>query len=717
MSTLFSANADLPEIRTWPDFAVWLSLIHQGTGMSFADLEEAEAGRHRPGDRELRRGAVTDALSGRRPVRRALLERLLAAWPIHDGARDRVREVWRRLDAAAGTGPENAGRCRDAAPRTLGIHASIRAGESASELPAYVGRDFDDELRAHIAKGVDEGCFVLMVGGSSTGKTRSLYEAVLAVVPDWWLLQPAGTREVIRAYEAPTERTVLWLDELQNFLGADPPLTRAVLDGLRRAGMIIVGTLWSEEYLPRTALRRPAGPDKYLHDRQLLDSAIVIDVHAALSDRERETAMALAATDNRIREALESGGGTGLPQALAGAPALVKWWEHAPNPYAQAVITAAADARRLGVGSPLPEALLREAIEGYLGHSDRAAPPESWLSEALPHATTKLKGGVTALAPYARRAGALDGYVIADFLAQHIRRVHRTSCPPPSLWNALLRHVTNPDDLRRLAVAAQSRMRYRYAEAALRRLPERNDLATLDLAALLARQDRLDEAIDVLVRRMAVSPASALRDRHAELCELRSRADRLRPYAADALDELLTDAGRAATLRERADAGDALAAEELVDLLVDRGALHELRERADRGHRYAAEQLADLLAVHGRTAELKARAERDEAAARRYNKLMSDGASGQTEAAARQADALRARVDAGDDDAARELTALLFDLGAADALLAEVNAGTPGAIDRYLALLTAREETDRETLHLLRVFGINPDGTDAEGAP
>ncbi len=127
-------------------------------------------------------------------------------------------------------------------------------------------------------------------------------------------------------------------------------------------------------------------------------------------------------------------------------------------------MTAAADARRLGVGSPLPEALLRDAIEGYLGHSDRATPPESWLGEALPHATTRLKGGVTALAPFARRAGALDGYMIADFLAQHIRRVKRTSCPPASLWNALLRHVTNPDDLRRLAVSAQSRMRYRYAE-------------------------------------------------------------------------------------------------------------------------------------------------------------------------------------------------------------------------------------------------------------
>lgn len=685
--------------------------------MSWADLEEVESGWARRG-RELGRGVVSDALIGAGPIRKPLLESLLAAWPLSDGVRGEVRAAWQRLDAHGGSGPIGAGRCRDASPRTLGIHASIRAGESVSELPAYVGRDFDDHLRAVIAKGAAEGCFVLMVGGSSTGKTRSLYEAILAVVPDWWLLHPADAADVLRAAENPTERTVLWLDELQNFLGADPPLHRAVLDGLRRAGTIVVGTLWSEEYLPRTALRRTAGADKYASDRRLLDTATVIDVHAALSDRERARAQALAATDSRIREALEAGGGTGLPQALAGAPALVQWWEHAPNPYARAVITAAADARRLGVASPLPEPLLREAIEGYLDPTDLATPPEYWLGEALPHATTKLKGGVTALAPWARRAGTLDGYVIADFLAQHIRRVSRTSCPPASLWTALLGHVTTPDDLRRLAASAQSRMRYRYAEAALRRLPERNDLTALDLAHLLARQDRLDEAIDTIDRRMAVSTAPELGERRAELQRLQRRADAIRPLipaqprAATALDELLADSGHLADLRERADHGDAVAAESLVDRLVDRGRLDELRDRADRGHRYAQEQLADILAAHGRTEELRIRAERgDDAANRRYNKLVDTAGTGPDAAAARQADALRARVDGGDEDAARELTALLFELGEAEALLAEVNAGTPGAVDRYLALLTAREETDLETLHLLRAWGIDEDGS------
>jgi hypothetical protein len=725
LSTLSSAVFTHPsEIRTWADFAIYLSLLHQGTGMSFDDLEAADSVRGRPGDRsELTRGAVSDALAGHRPIRRTLVESLLEALPLAEDQRVEARAAWHRLDADGAVRPPAAGRCRDASPRALGVHAAIRASDSVRELPAYVARDFDDQLRDVIAKGAREGCFVLMVGGSSAGKTRSLYEAILAVVPDWWLLQPVDSADVLRAYRAPTEKTVLWLDELQNFLGADPPLNRAVLNGLMRAGTIVVGTLWSEEYLPRTAVRRTSGTDKYAHDRQLLGMATAkIDVKSSLSVRERQTALTVAATDERIREALENGGGAGLSQALAGAPVLVEWWEHAPNPYARAVLTAAADARRLGVGSPLPESLLREAIEHYLDPADRAAPPGTWLAEALPHATTRLQGGVTALAPYARSAGALDGYVIADFLAQHIRRVNRTDCPPPSLWQALLHHVTNPDDLRRLAVSAQSRLRYRYAEAALRRLPELNDLATLDLAGLLTRQDRLDEALDALNRRMTVSAAPELRDRHAELARLKQRADALRPLipaqpgASTALDALLTDGEQIAVLRERADAGDVPASEALVDRLVDHGRLAELRARADRGHRYAREQLADLLAALGRTDELRTRAEAgDEAATIRYNKLV--GPAPGPQAAERQIEELCARVDAGDDDAGRELTELLFDLGQAEALRDEVNAGTPGAVDRYLALLTAREETDREQLHLLRTFGINQDGTPTEGTP
>ena len=66
-----------------------------------------------------------------------------------------------------------------AIPRELGIHSAIPMVGSDDDLPTYVEREFDFQLRTALATNLpDRGSFVVMVGGSSTGKTRSLYEAI-----------------------------------------------------------------------------------------------------------------------------------------------------------------------------------------------------------------------------------------------------------------------------------------------------------------------------------------------------------------------------------------------------------------------------------------------------------------------------------------------------------------------------------------------------------
>ena len=51
-------------------------------------------------------------------------------------------------------------------------------------------------VRARVAAAAERGGFVLLVGGSSVGKTRCAVEAVKALLPDWWLVHPAGPAEV-----------------------------------------------------------------------------------------------------------------------------------------------------------------------------------------------------------------------------------------------------------------------------------------------------------------------------------------------------------------------------------------------------------------------------------------------------------------------------------------------------------------------------------------
>ena len=92
--------------------------------------------------------------------------------------------------------PAGAVRVGEADLRRLGVHAAISVPGVADEVPPeYVPRDADAAehgVRAKVAAAAERGGFVLLVGGSSVGKTRCAAEAVKALLPDWWLVHPAG---------------------------------------------------------------------------------------------------------------------------------------------------------------------------------------------------------------------------------------------------------------------------------------------------------------------------------------------------------------------------------------------------------------------------------------------------------------------------------------------------------------------------------------------
>ena len=201
-----------------------------------------------------------------------------------------------------------------------------------------------------VAAAAERSGFILLVGGSSVGKTRCAVEAVEAVLPDWWLVHPAGPAEVAALAQAPSPRMVVWLDGLQRYLDGEQGLTGGAVRALLNAPdpVVIIGTPWPDRYATYTVVPASGGADSHGREREVLDLATIIRIAPEFSPVEQDRARVGAARDPRLAIALESTG-YGLTQTLAAAPQLVARWEDArtANPYAWAVLTAALDVARL----------------------------------------------------------------------------------------------------------------------------------------------------------------------------------------------------------------------------------------------------------------------------------------------------------------------------------------------------------------------------------
>ena len=601
--------------------------------------------------------------------------------------------------------PAGAVRVGKAEPRRLGVHAAITvAGVPDEVLPEYVPRDVDAAehgVRAKVAAAAERGGFVLLVGGSSVGKTRSAMQAVTALLPDWWLVHPAGPGELAALAASPAPQMVVWLDELQRYLDGEHGLTGGALRTLLNAphSAVIIGTLWPDLYAAYTVLPASVGVDPHAREREVLALANVVRIAPEFSPAERDRARAAAARDRRLKVALEAAG-YGLTQTLAAAPQLVARWEDAQtaSPYGWAVLSAALDVARLGARAQLSPGLLCAAAPGYLTSQQQAEAPKDWFHQAVAYATGKLHGAVAALSPAGLAMGEVAGYTVADYRIQHASRERRYARVPASTWDAALRYIRDPTDVARLAHSAANRLQYRYAISLYRHAADADDEhAARRLADLLANRGDLDE--------------------------LKARADTGDRYAASRLADLLANRGdmdgAAQILRARADTGDETAARRLADLLAEHGDLEPLRARADAGDETAARRLADLLAERGDLEPLRARADAgDETAARRLADLLAehcdlDGAAqilraradaGDWHAAGRLADllakrgdleALRARADAGDVSAAGRLARLLAERGDLRGLRARANAGDRSAARRLALLLAERGDLRR----------------------
>ncbi|MDT9698439.1 hypothetical protein [Streptomyces sp. P17] len=350
----------------------------------------------------------------------------------------------------------------------MGVHPAP-APDGTIDLPLteYLPRPHDDTLRQRLARtaATHGAVFVLLVGRSASGKTRAVYEAVAAVLPDWPVVHPADADELAAADIGP--RTVLWLDETQRYLcGASGERSARALGRVldQVAPLAVVGTIWPET-LRRLTENSRGDEGESPHIRALLTGRhAVIAVPDTLTG-DASAVAAAAARDARLAAAVRAAGpGNRVLQHLTGGPELVRRWDMGPDQWftaaEHAVLTAAVEARRLGHASAVPARLLMEAASGFMDSTSRATAGKEWFPAAI-SALTATGGGPAPLIAERHEPGVgdPDSYRPDDYLEQHIRRVRAHRVPPAEFWTGAT-WARTPDDLYAFGRAAEQRRRY-----------------------------------------------------------------------------------------------------------------------------------------------------------------------------------------------------------------------------------------------------------------
>lgn len=377
-------------------------------------------------------------------------------------------------------------------PHSLEVHPVGPIGGVPSEprlLPGYVTREHDRFLQLAVEDAVQgRSRMVVLVGTSSTGKTRACWEAVQSLGGAGWRLwhpfDPTRAEAAIEDLHRVRPRTVVWLNEAQHYLG-DPQTGERVAAALHalliepeRGPVLVLGTLWSEYADQYTALPAPRGPDPHSRVRELLAGRMV-SVPDSFDTNALAAATALAENGDRyLADALQRTRTHGrVTQDLGGGPALVHRYQHS-TPAARALLEVAMDACRLGVGPLLPQAFLTDAAVDYLTDTELDHLTPDWSEAAFAELARVVHGKQAPLCRTApRRQGRPPGapssvttphptagpmFRLADYLEQHGRTTRRHLCPPASFWHAHT-HLADPGDSVRLARAARDRYRLQWA--------------------------------------------------------------------------------------------------------------------------------------------------------------------------------------------------------------------------------------------------------------
>jgi cellulose synthase operon protein C len=310
-------------------------------------------------------------------------------------------------------------------PYGLGASPSKYSGEPKRTDP-YIRRDIDDRLDDAIARFP----FVLVAGPAMSGKSRSAYETLRRVYPNARLIVPRPSEAGVFAQlddlspsafgHGENEETVIWLDDLERYLGA------AGLDAdyLRRwaarsPSVKVIATI-------RSDARQRAKETDFTSTRHIFERAHSVLLSPAMSRNE-----SISAQEAYPEEVFIGG----IGETLSGGRELLEKFDDSEYefPVGYAIVSAAANWKRCGMNRALSDSELKlladvmlrsAALPQVLGEEDFAAGLR-WATDPV----------ATHVALVNRPRDRSAGYVVVDFIES--RLAERGAEIPLDFWQAL----------------------------------------------------------------------------------------------------------------------------------------------------------------------------------------------------------------------------------------------------------------------------------------
>lgn len=383
-------------------------------------------------------------------------------------------------------------------PLEIGVHrAPVSRGNA---VPVYVKRDIDDDVALKLAQVLQRGGMLVLIGDSTAGKTRTAYEAALTASPDRRLCKPYNRGELRHSLVAMTAHAsdaILWLDDLEEYVGTDG-INSAVVAYLRRTRIATIATIRSEQY--RRYIKPSERSDLEHHTisdfQKIIDQSQSIVLPRRWSDD--EVARARESGDTRVVEAAHYSDAFGVAEYLAAGPSLLDEWQLAwgpeANPRGASMIAAAVDCARAGLYAPIPQDVLVDLHQRYLEDAGGELLRPEPISRALAWATRRRAGVASPLIP-------LDSgkkYRAFDYLVDSVMRSEHSQPIPDDVWRKALDFAKFDIDLLFSVASAARRENVTEIEVdGWMRLADAGDSrGAKSLGLIQYRADRLDDAVD-----------------------------------------------------------------------------------------------------------------------------------------------------------------------------------------------------------------------------